>query len=378
MKKILLPILLMVIAHLTYAQWERKSKLGFSGGYESNVFLNPPSLVVDGITMGRDQLLESGTFQRVYLNNTFVLDTLNHRLKIKANVGASIYQTEIKANRHTYDIGVSYRKKVGRKKYFEIAPEYNRRQRDGVNETDAVIRTPFSFRQVLIPFHFDYYLGKRAWLKTQVGYLFKDYDRVEGEDLYYRSPFVTAAISKKWLGSEATKKLTVTANGQWRKYTDIEAITSNAEDPEFVSEERNWNYIRLNTEFEVIDSENKYRLLFGLYHLRRVDVDGPNGYTQFSPRIQFKYKLKKLTLESEFKYSLRNYLELSPGAENETLLKYNYIRAGLGGSYDLKRNMYVFLKGRIVNRESNSPNLSAIGFRDYFTGFAEVGMVVKF
>ena len=130
--------------------------------------------------------------------------------------------------------------------------------------TERVTLKPFSSKIPLLlwefpsHFHFDYYLGKRAWLKTQVGYLFKDYDRVEGEDLYYRSPFVTAAISKKWLGSEATKKLTVTANGQWRKYTDIEAITSNAEDPEFVSEERNWNYIRLNTEFEVIDSENKW------------------------------------------------------------------------------------------------------------------------
>lgn len=378
MKKTTLGIFLLVISQSTFAQWERKSKLGISTGYESNVFLNPPSLIIEGEEIGRDELWQSGTFQQLFLNTSFVYDTLSYRLKIKANGGASLYQTDIEANRRTYDLGVAYRRKIGKRKYLEIAPKYNRRQRDGVNEADAVLRTPFSFRQMIIPLHFDYYLGGRAWLKTQVGYLRKDYDRMEGEELKYTSPFAQITVSKKWLDRITTKKLTLTASNQWRTYTDIELSSEEDEDPIFENEERQWNYRRVDTEFEFIDKNDKYRILFGLYHLQRTDIDGPNGYTQVSPAVQFKYNITRLTMDAEFKYSLRKYSGLSPGRDNDTLLRYDYLRAGLGARYTLKNNASAFLKGKIVNRESNSPDLEAIGFRDYFTGFVELGMVFKF
>lgn len=378
MKKIAFGIILLVISQSTFSQWERKSKLGVSTGYESNVFLNPSLLIVEGEEIGRDELWQSGTFQKLFLNTSFVYDTLLYRLKIKANGSLSLYQTEVEANRHTYDLGFAYRRKIGKRKYVEIAPEYNRRQRDGVNEADAVLRTPFSFRQWVIPLHFDYYLGARSWLKTQVGYLLKDYDRLEGEELKYSSPFAHMALSKKWRGVLTTKKLTVTASNQWRTYTDIELSSEANEDPVFENEERRWNYRRLDTEFELIDENDKYRVLFGIYHLQRTDVDGPNGYSQISPAVQVKYNMARLTLDAEFKYSLRKFSELSPGRDNDTLLKYNYVRAGLGASFNVKDNATVFLKGKFVNRESNSPNLEAIGFRDYFTGFVELGTVFKF
>ena len=352
--------------------------MGISTGYESNVFLNPPSLIVEDEEIGKDELWQNGTFQRLFLNTSFVLDTLSYRLRIKANAGASRYQTEVEANRHTYDLGIAYRRKIGKRKYLEIAPEYNRRQRDGVNEADAVLRTPFSFRQLIVPLHFDYYVGNRAWLKTQAGYLYKDYDRVEGEQLYYTSPFVQVALSKKWLGRLATKKLTLMVRNQWRTYTDIELSSGNGELPIFENEQRNWNYRGIDTEFEFIDKDEKYRVLLGLYHLRLTDVDGAFGYMQISPAIQLRYALSRLTLDAEFRYSLRNYTDLAPGRDNDNLLRYDYLRAGVGVDYAFKANIKAFIKARIINRESNSPNLSSIGFRDYLTGLIELGTVVKF
>ncbi|MEO1054931.1 MAG: hypothetical protein AAFX87_30130, partial [Bacteroidota bacterium] len=330
MQKLLAFVLLFVISQAAMAQWQISHKIGFGAGHEWNVFLNPRTAVNDGETLTNEELWDNGTFQSVFFNNSFRYDTGRHRLKFKVNTSAGLYQTEESANRYAYDLGFSYRVKYAKRKYFEFAPELNRRRRQGINEADAVLRTPFSYTILTIPVHFDFYLSNKTWLKTQAGYLSKNYDRENGEELLYRAPFLTVMISKKWQTKLLTKKLSFSHGTQFRNYFELERSTpfdpeeeeEDFEEIELEEKTRQWNYFRSHIEYQLTGAKKDFDIVFGLYHIARLDVDETNSYSEIAPGIQFKYGFDRIKFTSSTKYAIRNYQNLSPGAGNDLLLRY--------------------------------------------------------
>ena len=377
MKKLIILILTLVITSPVIAQWQFNHKAGIAGGYEWNVFLNPQILQLDGDLLERNDLWDNATYQSIFLNNSFKKEFENGRLKFDVNMSGGLYQTTMKANRYAYKVGTSYRTKYASKKYFEIAPVFSRVKRDGLNESDAILRTPFSYTQLLIPIHFDFYLGDKAWLKTESGYLNKRYDRQPGEELFYHAPFTNVSLSKKWEGNGLIKKLTFRSGIQLRRYTDINNNSEDESDEEDNS--RSWNYFRNSLEYDLSASDKSFGLTLGLYHVKRMDLEETNSYAELSPGIRFDRRFNGFTLSGGLKYSIRNYPELSTGENNdENQLQYQYLRGNIMAEFKLGETSNFFVKGNLINRKSSNTNINTTGFRGYYNSFLETGIVIRF
>ncbi len=381
MKKLIVLILLLITSSSAFAQWESNQKVGISGGYEWNVFLNPQTLQRDGSFLGRNDLWDNATYQSVFLINSFKKELQNGRLKFDLNISGGLYQTSMKANRYAYKIGASYRTKYASKKYFEIAPVLTRVKREGVNQADAILRTPFSYTQLLIPIHFDFYLGNKAWLKTESGYLYKTYDRQPGEALFYHAPFTNLSLSKKWESNGIIKKMTFRTSVQLRRYTDINNTSGINPEEEEIDEEggsRSWNYFRNGLEYDISAVDKSFGLTFGLYHVKRSDLEESNSYSEISPGVQFDKRFKGFKLSSGLKYSMRNYPELTPGEDNdENQLRYRYFRGNIKAEFEMSKTTNFFIKANLVNRKSSNTTISSFGFRGYFNSAIETGIVIK-
>lgn len=363
-----------------YGQITHTHKIALGSGNEWNAFLSPGTLVEDEEISSREELWDNGTYQSLSFKNSLKIEGEKYRLKFKVNGSLGIYQTEQNSNRFTYRLGASYRLKYAPKKYFEFAPELFRKRREGINADNAVLTTPFSYTLFQAPVGLDFYLGNKAWLKTKTGYLYKNYDKTHGEELYYQAPFFEASISKKWDSKNAVKKISFSSATQFRKYQTLSLINA-PEDEEEPEEEniyregsRNWTYQFSNLVLDISGKESNQKLGIGLYHISRIDANKRSTYHELGPGIQYQTKSAKAGVKASLRFTIRSYERLAPGSDNDTPLQYQYLRGNIELNHALGKRSQIYCRGNIVNRKSNNPNLESLNFREYFNGYAEMGI----
>ena len=372
----ILTLLLIQFALIGYGQVSHSHKLRIGLGNEWNAFLSPSRLEVDDELLTKSELWDNGTYQTLALKNSLKTEGEKHRLKLKMSGSLGLYQTNQDANRYTYRLGVSYRLKYASRKYFEVAPEIFRKKRDGVNADNAVLTTPFSYTLVKAPVGFDFYLGNKAWLKTQIGYLYKNYDKSDGEKLFYKAPYFDTSISKKWVSESSTVKISLNSITQRRHYTVITRIADEDEEDDPILREgfRNWLYQFTNLILDISSNDDLQKIGIGIHHTSRIDLTRNSTFHEAGPGITYQVKSKKIALRSGIRYLIRNYTKLSPGAGNDVPLKYKYLRANVELDYELTTNALLYWRANAVNRTSNNPDLEAGNFREYFNGLIEMGV----
>lgn len=381
LKKVILSVFLTTIIQTLNAQQSSSTRLNLQGGYDQNVFLAPSFLLRNEIELERFDLWDNGTFQSVGFSHIQKWKLEKSTFRISAAGDLSAYQTRMDANRYEWSFTSAYRIKYANRKYLELAPRLVRKKRQGVNLTDAVLQTPFSYVNLILPVHLDFYLGNKRWLKTEFGFVYKDYDRSEDQVLRYKAPFIGALLSKKWLNAHTTKKLTLKYDAMFRRYLDIDLITSDEDDvSRFSKKERSWNYYSYELSLLIQENEEKWRWEPYIRAQIRDDQTGKNGYLQTEFGTFSKYKLGDLwSLSSKMSYQNRSYRELTPGEGNEEqLLIYNYFRFSANLTYRWTPNATVFTAAELVNRLSNNPDETMLGFRDYQTRLIQVGISYKF
>lgn len=374
MKSLSITTIACLIVMVSHGQTTHSHKFSMGIGNEWNAFLSPSKLLEEEETLTIQDLWDNGTFQAFVFNNSFKKEGEKYRIKVKANGSLGIYQTEQNSNRYTYRLGASYRLKYASKKYFEFAPEYFRKRREGVNTDNAILTTPFSYTLFKAPIAFDFYLGNKAWLKTQMGYLYKDYDKASGEKLLYKAPFFESTISKKWESNTQVKKLSLSSLTQIRKYETRSREIDEEDEVIFEDGFRNWTYQFTELTLDLSKQDDSRSFGMGLYHTSRIDSDGSSTFHEAGPGMKYQIKSNKMTVKTSVKYTFRNYVRLSPGTENEIPLQYKYLRANLELDFAIAKSGGIYAKGSIVNRTSNNPNVDLLSFREYFNGFVEVGM----
>ncbi|MEM7297055.1 MAG: hypothetical protein AAF391_02185 [Bacteroidota bacterium] len=370
-----------------YGQVTHTHKLSLGIGNEWNAFLSPSTFVEDDEVRRHSDLWDNGTFQSVSLKNSIKNEGSRYKLKVKVNGSLGVFQTEQNSNRYTYRLGLSYRLKYASKKYFEFAPELFRKKREGLNTDNAVLATPFSYLVFKMPIGFDFYLGNKSWLKTQAGYLYKNYDKTQGEKLYYQAPFLEAVYSKKWEAETSFKKFALKSTTQLRNYHTLSLKNEfeELEEEEFEEREelddeviyqegsRNWMYQFTTLMIDFTKGDTR-KVGIGFYHVSRIDHRSRSTYHELGPGILYDEMLGKIGFKSSIRYTIRNYTKLSPSSESSIPLQYKYLRANLELNYPINGTGQIYGKGSFVNRTSNNPNLESLSFRDYFNGFVEIGL----
>lgn len=236
-------------------------------------------------------------------------------------------------------------------------------------------------------------MGDGAWLKTEVGYLIKSYDRPDEQVLRYQAPFLEMSLSKKWVIGEYTTKLTFSSLSQRRKYTDIDLISLQT-DPEFEEEdddffeegdgdefresERNWSYHFNNLTYSFKTANKTLRAEIGLYNTIHVEQRNVSDYLEIGPGFNATRQTGKLEISPSIRYSFRKYSRLAPGSGNNLLLKYKYLRLRFNSSYQLNKNLALIGCYLLTKRDSNNPTLDSNAFREYFYAQGEIGIRWKF
>lgn len=365
------------------AQWENKFRAGLNGGYEWNIFLNPSTISGEEEMLFREDLWVNAPYQGGFFSADLNRKSSQGRWKIGAYLSGANYNSRINANRHSFRLNASYRTKYADRKYFEIAPEIYRINRVGVNDSDAILSTPFSYLKLTIPVSFDFYLRNKIWLKTTGGYLYKGYDRTNDRQLFYHAGFAGASLSKKWKNKKGEAKLTYSNRLELRLYKNLEffldepAEAGDPTEPEEVEESsRIWTYISNDLEYSFKPINDRIRLTMGLYTTLRLDSEEENSYKELSPGFSGQWKMKNWTLSTDLSYVYRNYSEREVG-EEELPLQYTYVRANIKAEVPLRKNMNFHVRTSVVNRASSNDLLTR-GFREYFNSKVETGITIRF
>ncbi len=368
------------------AQWTGKYKAGMNGGHEWNIFLNPPSVQTEDATLRRNDLWINGYFSEFFVNADFKKNTKDGRLKWGTALSGAVYSSTINANRHSYKLYGSYRKKYAPRKYFEFAPEFLRTKRQGVNDNDAVLATPFSYTRFTLPFKLDFYRGNLSWLKTAFGYRYKAYDQTNTGSISYHAGFAGLDLSKKWRKNQVETKLTFSTNLEVRAYRDstreFEEFDPDDFDPEdreeadeLDIETRLWTYVSNDLVYEIKPLKRPYELSFGLYTTLRLDRDQRNAYREWAPGISGGWDLEKVKLRGSLRYVNRSYPNRQVG-ESESPLTYQFVRASVQAEVPLTDHWDFRIRGNMINRKSSNTARTR-AFRGYFNSLVEVGVVLK-
>ncbi|WP_462251821.1 hypothetical protein [Ekhidna sp.] len=373
MKSLIIATMVCLLFTAGYSQNTHSHKLSIGLGNEWNAFLSPSRFLEDEEFLSRNELWDNGTYQAIALNNSFKKEGDKYRIKLKVNGSLGIYQTQQNSNRYTYRVGASYRLKYASKKYFELAPEFFRKRREGVNTDNAVLATPFSYSLLKLPVGFDFYLGNKTWIKTEFGYLYKNYDKPSGEKLLYHAPFIEGEISKKWESDSRITKLSLKSVTQSRKYV-TRSSRIDEDEVTFLDGSRDWVYQFTELTLDLSKDDDSRTFGIGLYQMSRIDSDGSSTFHEVGPGIQYEGNNNKFGYRTLVKYTFRNYTRLSPGSENETPLRYQYLRANFELDFAISEYGKVYGSANLVNRTSNNPDLELLSFREYFNGYVEMGI----
>jgi len=360
-----------------------KGTVNINSGYESNIFKNPDSYFRDNNLLGKDSLYTNSFYSEIGTNMSYIKKWKENSFKVKGYGGAAYYYTAVNAHKYKYKLEASYRTRYDEGKYFELAPEIFRIRKNGIDQTETILRTPYSYSKFVFPFNFDFYLGNKAWLKVQPAYLYKKYDTHAPEKLYYHSWYINALFKKKFVNDTIQQQIAVTLDISNRFYSDFE-LPSNI-DPELIEileedlihKTRQWEYYKLNLEYSLKTQNNKLQAKFPIeVTYKRDRLSDFFSYFEVKGTYNLQYNIKKLSLLHSASISNRDYLTFT--IDQNTKLKYNYLRASAGIKYNLNDFFILKLSGNYVKRFSNRTDYSKKYYRAYETSYVEFGVTYKF
>ena len=369
----------------SYAQeWEPAIQLQSGLGQEWNIFKNPNNWTVQNQDIPLNYLQVNGMYGFVGLNTRGELDWGHHRLKGSLNGAIRYFTNQPETHYYDYRGALSWRIRYAKRKYFEIAPSYQRKNQLGLGREEVVWRIPMSYRKITVPVHLDFYLGNLSWLKTEAGFFYKSFDVARDEDyLFYRSPFASVEWSKKWKKPGITWKLEVEGEVETHAFQLNEADFSGT--PFYLLnglergiDQKNWRWTYQDLLARVKVESQTVELEVFLRNRYRKDNRDITSYNEIMIGIQGEWILQRGTVEAHASYAFQDYPEFTPGPDalNE-LLHYHYVRAGIEGTLKIGRQAEIFMEGNLINRASNFNDADYLGFRSYFNASMMTGIRLK-
>lgn len=376
MRKLLFGILMVFMGTAGFSQFDLSVNL--AEGYQVNIFNNPDRYEKKDISLTTDSLYANSLYTDITANFKYRKKWKRETLSVKGYVGGAYYNTASEAHKYKYKLEVSYRTRYADGRYLEVAPQMARIRKNGLDQTETILRTPYSYQKFVLPFNFDFYLGNKAWLKIQPAYLFKKYDTHAPEKLYYHSWYVNAEFKKKWDTEQIRHGFSFVADVSSRFYSDFELpkddfLMDTIEFGDLTHKTRQWNYYIVGAEYSVKTQNDIFRASIPVKYVYKEDKLGNMlSYSEFLAGLTFGVKYKSVKFNQAISYSNRDYLKFL--IEESTKLKYNYLRLASKLSYELNDHFEFDVQAKLVDRKSNRIDVSKKFYRGYFTYFVELGV----
>lgn len=371
MKKLLMVLAIVSgLAQNSMAQFD--SKLSVNGGYEANIFKNPEIYEDDDLVYTKDELWANSIYNEFSVNLNYKKEWNKSHFKINTSGGGSLYYSELEANKYNYKIVVKYRTRYGKRKYFGVAPVFSRLKKEGMDQTETILTTPYSYINFILPFNFDFYLKKKTWFKIELAYNYKKYDRKAPERYIYNAGLANVSLKKKWQSRKHFIQLNFYGKFDSRYYIHNETI-KNSEFNEVEKKTRLWNYYTAGTEYSFGAQNKKWRLGIPVEYIYKYDkLTDKYSYKQYSAGLSISTLSKRIYSSQKFYTNNRDYMNLM--ADEETNLRYTFFKYSSKFSYFLAQKTKVGLSFNYIYRLSNKKNIESKYSRSYMNYYIEIGI----
>ncbi len=360
------------IAVPAIAQWQAKT--GVTNGYKWNIFKSPDVLVETSETLSRNQLWQNSVFNGFFIDTDYHKKWENSRLKISADLGLNLYYQQSQAHKNEYRLYASYRANYADNRYIEFAPEFKRKQQDGVNQNDLIYSTRLSYRQFEAPVHLDFYLGDRAWLKFEAKYRLKIYDQFDNNETRYSAYYLEALYKKKWKNPVVTHEISAETELQYRDQNNI-AFT--AQNSPIIAASRAFSKVEAGTAYKLKTSNSRFEIEFPVTATLVGDYPSGNlnyNEIEFGTDVQFYIAETRIKLGAE--RTLRNFSNFK--TQSGRSLNHQFWDFSFGLKAPLTTRLALTTKASFVTRNSNRERTNTFAYREYTTSYFQTGIEVKF
>ncbi|MEO1022358.1 MAG: hypothetical protein AAFW89_07415 [Bacteroidota bacterium] len=372
MKCFLLVIACLLAPGLLLAQFRLSASV--KEGYAQNLFRNPDNLVENSDTLSRSALWQNSVYNRIALSGDYTKKWNSGRLKITANWGTNRYHQQPHAHRVTYRARASFRSKYARRKYIEFAPELSRQQQDGIDQNDLIFSTRLSFHQLETPLHLDFYLGNKAWLKTETKYRYKAFDAFNGQQTHYHAWYTEALFKKRWEPSSlTTHAVQVKMKGNYRDQTITRFATESA-----AQEQRFRQFLTLNLAGSYSLSLAKNAIVLRVPVTVDQFVDFPTNQLDFSEvgaGLGLTWNNKKGSWRVGVERSIRQFHRFQ--LQNGNRLAYTFWNPEFEFRIPLHPTLSLKMEGRWDIRTSTRDQITTAAYREYSSSFIQSGIVLE-
>lgn len=348
---------------------------GVNQGYEWNIFNNPELMIENSDTLRRSDLWQNSTFNEFFLETSYIREWENSRAMIRIDGSTNLYHQAEEAHEIYYSVYSSYRVRYGDGKYFEINPDFSRKQQDGIDLTDPVFSSRLSYYQVKVPLHFDFYLGNLAWMRFETHVRRRVYDQFDRKQTSYNSYYAEAHIKKS-----------IDDIGRFDHEIELENRTSYRDQ---INADFDSQGAFLENDFRQF-TKNETEILYRLQNRKdRFEIsfpvtgtlfyDHPTGnldYREIEAGTEIELRFGKTRIDVEAERTIRSFQNFEVGSNGNKLF-YNYWTLEGGVEYEFNRRVSLNLKMRYKTRTSTRERLSTAFYREYTNSYIQSGIEIQ-
>lgn len=374
MKKIIFTSLIILIQY-SAVMGQLTFETGVNQGYEWNIFKNPDVLVENSDTLRKNQLWQSSSYNELLLDTEYYRDWGDSRLLTTLDLSTNLYHQESQAHEFNYSLYSSFRSRYASRKYIMLNPRFSRKRQDGIEREDPVFSSRLSYYQLRAPLHLDFYLGNLAWIRTELRYRYRIYDKFDSKQTSYGAYYAEGHFKKS-------------VDNKGRFNHEFESTNSIRYRDQGTSDfDEQGNKIESSPrQFTKIESEVLYRLQNrkGLFEMEfpvsgTLFYDHPSGnldYREIELGVEAELNLGRAEIDAGIERTIRDFKNFSVDRNAETLF-YTYWTADAAVEYALTQKINLMAKVRYITRTSTRDRLTTAFYREYTNSYIQTGITVE-
>ncbi|MEM1002760.1 MAG: hypothetical protein AAGH46_08930 [Bacteroidota bacterium] len=370
---------LIFVIHLTISKtfsqtW--KANLGTESGYEYNILKNPRTLEFEEVLLDKSVLWNNSFYQDIDGYISYTRSFSLNKLRWNASSNNRLYSEFWDFNSYKFTTSLNYQFKPSKVNYFrwESDIEFQVREQDIINNEEAFLRTPLSYRRLIALTGVHFRIVKQNRTKIVLDYIFKDFDPTRTRDIKYHGFSVNLETKNVFWSDHKLHQYGIEFGFQHRNYDERSLSNSKITD-------RRWQYLSAGIFYEYPFTK-EWRLNASVSYLGRKDKtpNGKAGYKQLTTYLTTMFKTDDWRLRLKIGYRYRDYDSLIADANlgplNETI-QYNYLIGNLNLERRINRFLFLTIKGSLTDRTSNQTAESTISFRSYNNAYFEAGLKLR-
>ena len=380
MKKFKLTILLLLSTFGSFGQIKFKSEVYTYFGTDNNIFRAPEDLQKNDSTFyNPDSLILTDQFFDLGYDLTLRYKKgKKHKFKFSHDLWTRNYMDSSKLNQHSIDFDFQYDYKIN--KDFDMGIDYNisRNKKIGTTVLGSELTLPLTYWKNNMAAYFATDIIDHNETEISFDFFNKNYEKsVDGRSLDHKHFSVNLTTAQDLYFAKHDFKAWLDFSWANRTYETMPALDSSGRVD--TTDTRHWRYFSTQLNFKAFDIGIFSAKVYYRYKTRKDLFQDYFSYTSSMFGAKFYFENKKFEFIINPKYNVRNYkVKLAPTPNQpEPLLVYKYFDFNAEISYEISTGVYLQFFYEILNRDTNTEDLSRYTRRPYHSSRVFGGIMIN-